>query len=92
MLVRAEAARDRQRLRLHPGHVTGLQRRYLRHRVRCCKPSYMEHVKPVEIVGSQMYFEAVSRTGMTVDSGVIQRQGTPSSAQLQQPADVANRR
>ena len=46
----------------------------------------------VEIVGSQMYFEAVSRTGMTVDSGVIQRQGTPSSAQLQQPADVANRR
>jgi len=46
----------------------------------------------VEIVGSQLHFQAVSRTGMIVDSGVIARQGATSDAQMPQPAQVANRR
>jgi 3',5'-cyclic AMP phosphodiesterase CpdA len=31
----------------------------------------------VEVSGSEMFFEAISRTGKTVDSGVIRRQGRP---------------
>jgi 3',5'-cyclic AMP phosphodiesterase CpdA len=46
----------------------------------------------VEIVGSQLYFQAVSRTGMTVDSGVIPRQGTTAGARPQEPAEVGRRR
>jgi len=30
----------------------------------------------VEIVGNQLYFQAISRTGETVDSGVIERKGS----------------
>ena len=29
----------------------------------------------VEISGTEMFFQAISRTGKTVDSGVIRRQG-----------------
>jgi 3',5'-cyclic AMP phosphodiesterase CpdA len=46
----------------------------------------------VEIVGSQLYFQAVSRTGMTVDAGVIPRQGTTAGAPPQPPAEIGNRR
>jgi 3',5'-cyclic AMP phosphodiesterase CpdA len=46
----------------------------------------------VEIVGSQLYFQAVSRTGVTVDSGVIRRQGTTAGAWPQQPTEVGSRR
>jgi hypothetical protein len=34
----------------------------------------------------------VSRTGMTVDSGVIPRQGTTAGARPQEPAEVGRRR
>jgi hypothetical protein len=33
----------------------------------------------VEVAGSEMFFQAISRTGRTVDSGVIRRQGRPES-------------
>ncbi len=41
----------------------------------------------VEIAGDELYFQAVSRTGATVDSGVIQRQpkAAAASASLQLP-------
>ena len=29
----------------------------------------------VEVSGNDMFFQAISRTGQTVDSGVIRRQG-----------------
>jgi 3',5'-cyclic AMP phosphodiesterase CpdA len=32
----------------------------------------------VEVAGSEMYFQAISRKGLTVDSGVIQRQARPT--------------
>jgi len=32
----------------------------------------------VEIAGSEMFFQAISRTGQTVDSGVIRRQSSRS--------------
>ena len=35
----------------------------------------------VEIAGTELYFQAISRTGKTVDSGVIQRQPKPSPAE-----------
>ena len=34
----------------------------------------------VEIAGDQMFFEAISRTGTVVDSGIISATGTPTSA------------
>jgi hypothetical protein len=34
--------------------LPGLQRRHLRQRVGCCKPSHMKHVQPVEVVGSRL--------------------------------------
>jgi hypothetical protein len=42
----------------------------------------------VEIDGNQLSFQAISRTGMTVDSGTIQRQVRPASpvASLPPPA------
>jgi hypothetical protein len=46
----------------------------------------------VEIVASQLYFQVVSRAGMTVDSGVIARQATPASTRFQQPAAAGDRR
>jgi 3',5'-cyclic AMP phosphodiesterase CpdA len=33
----------------------------------------------IEVAGSEMFFQAISRTGQTVDSGVIRRQGRPES-------------
>ena len=33
----------------------------------------------VEVAGDDLFFEAVSRTGRAVDSGVIRRQPTPRS-------------
>ena len=35
----------------------------------------------VEIAGTELYFQVISRTGKTVDSGVIQRQPKPSQAE-----------
>ncbi len=40
----------------------------------------------VEIVGDEMYFETISRTGETVDSGVIQRQLRSSATKSLLPA------
>jgi hypothetical protein len=34
----------------------------------------------VEVAGDEMFFQAVSRTGATVDSGVIRRQARPSES------------
>jgi hypothetical protein len=34
----------------------------------------------VEIAGDQMFFEAISRTGTVVDSGIISATGAPSTA------------
>ena len=31
----------------------------------------------VEVAGAEMFFQAISRTGRTVDSGVIRRQPRP---------------
>ena len=31
----------------------------------------------VEVAGADMFFQAISRTGQTVDSGVIRRQARP---------------
>ena len=33
----------------------------------------------VEVAGADMFFEAISRTGRTVDSGVIHRQTRPGT-------------
>lgn len=46
----------------------------------------------VEIAGDELYFQAVSRTGATVDSGVIQRQpkAAAASASLQLPDEPTN--
>ena len=34
----------------------------------------------VEIAGDKLYFQTISRTGQTVDSGVLQRQPKPPAA------------
>jgi hypothetical protein len=34
----------------------------------------------VEIAGAEMHFRSISRTGKTVDSGVIQRQPKPGAS------------
>ena len=53
----------------------------------------------VEVAGDQMYFQAVSRAGQPVDSGVIERQqksglnslpGGAASAAAARPLDVSN--
>jgi hypothetical protein len=33
----------------------------------------------VEISGDQLYFQTISRTGATIDSGALDRQGTSST-------------
>jgi hypothetical protein len=38
----------------------------------------------VEIVGDELNFQTISRTGITVDSGVLQRQSKPSDSQKSQ--------
>ena len=46
----------------------------------------------VEIAGADLYFQTVSRTGRTVDSGVIQRAtaaGRPASSPAEQVAPAA---
>ena len=37
-----------------------------------------QHFMIVEIVGDDLYFQAISRTGETVDSGVVHRPGAPA--------------
>lgn len=39
-----------------------------------------DHFMLVEISGDELYFQAISRTGATVDSGVINRPGAPAPA------------
>ena len=34
----------------------------------------------VEIAGDELFFEAISRTGATVDAGTIRRQAAPTGA------------
>jgi hypothetical protein len=46
----------------------------------------------VEIAGNEMYFQAVSRTGKTVDSGMIPRQTRAASSAALQPEPAAGRR
>ena len=36
------------------------------------------HFMIVEITGDDLYFQAISRTGETVDSGVVHRPGAPA--------------
>lgn len=38
------------------------------------------HFMLVEIVGEDLYFQAISRTGVTIDSGVVHRPGAPVRA------------
>ena len=38
------------------------------------------HFMIVEISGDDLYFQAISRTGETVDSGVVHRPGAPAPA------------
>jgi len=42
----------------------------------------------VEIAGEELYFQTISRTGATVDSGVLRR---PAQAQAMAPASVYSR-
>jgi hypothetical protein len=37
------------------------------------------HFMIVEISGDDLYFQAISRTGKTVDSGVVHRPGAPAA-------------
>jgi 3',5'-cyclic AMP phosphodiesterase CpdA len=39
-----------------------------------------DHFMIVEIVGDDLYFQAISRTGETIDSGVVHRPGAPAAA------------
>ena len=39
----------------------------------------------VEISGDELYFQAISRTGVTVDSGAIWRPPQPASAEIPNP-------
>jgi predicted phosphodiesterase len=39
----------------------------------------------VEISGDELYFQAISRTGVTVDSGTIRRPTQPASAEIPNP-------
>jgi Calcineurin-like phosphoesterase len=41
-----------------------------------------------EIVGDDLYFQAISRTGATVDSGVVHRPGAPPAAPAASPSPV----
>jgi len=37
------------------------------------------HFMIVEITGDDLYFQAISRTGATIDSGVVHRPGAPAA-------------
>jgi hypothetical protein len=41
----------------------------------------------VEIAGTDMFFQAISRTGQIVDSGAIQRQPKPGGTTPEHPND-----
>ena len=45
------------------------------------------HFMIVEIAGEDLYFQAISRTGATIDSGVLHRPGAPVAT----PEAVAKR-
>ena len=45
-----------------------------------------QHFMIVEIVGDDLYFQAISRTGETVDSGVLHRPGAPAAGASTAPA------
>jgi hypothetical protein len=48
------------------------------------------HFMIVEISGDDLYFQAISRTGQTVDSGVVRRRGAPAAgAAASSPAAVS---
>jgi hypothetical protein len=44
----------------------------------------------VEIAGDEMYFEAISRTGKTVDSGMLRRQSKSGQSSARVGQTVAN--
>jgi hypothetical protein len=47
------------------------------------------HFMIVEITGDDLYFQAVSRTGVTIDSGVVHRPGAPAAGESKAPSPVA---
>ena len=47
-----------------------------------------QHFMIVEIAGDDLYFQAVSRTGATVDSGVVHRPGAPAAGATTAPSPV----
>ena len=44
------------------------------------------HFMIVEITGDDLYFQAISRTGATIDSGVVHRPGAPAAGRARRPA------
>jgi hypothetical protein len=46
------------------------------------------HFMIVEIAGDDLYFQAISRTGATVDSGVVHRPGAPAAGASIAPSPV----
>jgi hypothetical protein len=43
------------------------------------------HFMIVEIAGDDLYFQAISRTGLTIDSGVVHRPGAPAAGASRAP-------
>ena len=46
------------------------------------------HFMLVEIVGDDLYFQAISRAGKTIDHGVVRRVGAPAAAKPPDPKPV----
>ena len=49
------------------------------------------HFIAVEIAGDDLYFQAISRTGETIDSGVVHRPGAPAVRTAPHPKEVVGR-
>jgi 3',5'-cyclic AMP phosphodiesterase CpdA len=45
-----------------------------------------DHFMIVEIAGDDLYFQAISRTGETIDSGVVHRPGAPTAGATRAPS------
>ena len=49
------------------------------------------HFMIVEITGDDLYFQAISRTGLTIDSGVVHRPGAPAAVASTAPSPRRSR-
>jgi len=50
------------------------------------------HFMIVEISGDELYFQVISRTGVTVDGGLVHRPGAPAAAAAAEAREAASRR